>query len=88
LDENNVLKSKKPLTLDDSSGFNGNPFLKTKRLVYRVQIKVEDSGSLLRLSSNPDLLLNVIVVKESLYRPVMTPHQIQITLVPGTQFVY
>ena len=73
----------KPLTLNDLPENLRSDSGKQKHLIHNLRLEVEDFGSPLRLSSDPDLHLNIVVIKESLYPPVMTSHEILIVLSPG-----
>nr|XP_018670260.2 protocadherin Fat 1 [Ciona intestinalis] len=74
LDDQNVLKSRQPLRLNDAS-----QNLNSQRLVHQLSLEVKDSGSPAPLTSAP-LLLNIIVLKESQYAPQMTSHYIHVSV--------
>lgn len=78
-DQNNILKTNKPLKVSQRKQGSTN----RKRSVYRLLIEVEDSGFPIPLKSLSALSLNVVVIKEGEYAPQLTPHQVEVILTPG-----
>uniref|UniRef100_H2ZGK9 Uncharacterized protein n=1 Tax=Ciona savignyi TaxID=51511 RepID=H2ZGK9_CIOSA len=75
LDHHNVLKSRQPLRLSN----DGTQSRNSQRLVHHLSLEVEDSGKPAPLVSIP-LLLNIVVLKESQYAPVLTSHRVYISV--------
>ena len=55
--------------------------------MHRVKIGAKDNGKPVPLSSNTDLILNVVVLKKNQYPPEMAPHYVQIAT-PHSKFCF
>nr|CAB3244827.1 protocadherin Fat 1 [Phallusia mammillata] len=79
IDDQNNLKSRKPLRLSDVTGERSN-----HRAVHHLVVDVRDSGTPVALNAQPSLSLRVVVLKESQYPPILTPHHVVISTTDAT----